>query len=210
MESANAVKSIHHGMENLRFPEHVFSIVKDTQVSPYDILISYRPYMLRLVKKKEDAEDLEQEVNIKFITLFGNNAQWWEEVKSKRSYVFMMITHTAIDVIRRNQRVVIEEPQEQLDEKSDEGNFVAGLNDKIDRDKFHLQLLDLLKNLSAYEQKLVWMTFFEGCKPGQVAYILRETYPDKDPKAIAWDCNAAQAKFRARLKKLLKNIKRTQ
>lgn len=169
----------------------------------YTIVVSYRPLMRKLAGKDFPAEELEQEVLLKLLKRFTLQPDWWNQVENKRSYLLRVIRNKAVDlrVAFSNNSISLddEENSSLLSNLSDNGGWVADLNNEIDLENFRLDLQKMKNSkFTEREQMILKRNFFEGVKPCEIAEELGE-----NPILMGVECNRIKAKFRAHIKKLL-------
>lgn len=172
-----------------------------------------------------DADDLKQEVALKFIKHFKTESMWFE-VEHKRAYIVKSARNMASRLWERTQSSESIDDEESITNKklSTEG----ASNSQMYKDSIPKKLLLKIKRmreseLSLFEQKLIQLNFYEGAKPAQVTEILIREFPEvlqkqfpvawAQPKKermtllkqiIAGECNRTKAKYLPKLKKIIK------
>lgn len=166
-----------------------------------------------------DADDLKQEILIKFLKRFKTVADW-HGVTNKTAYLLRAAKNVAFTMRKRlpvkHDSLDDEENDKLRNILSDDGNSCSQINTKIDLAETHIQINKMLEEFSEYERLLIQLHINEGCKPNHVANLVVEEYFATLQKAypsltlgntsefkntIKIDCNAAAAKFRQKLKK---------
>lgn len=191
-----------------------------------NIIDENRAYYRFLSKNSSDAEDLEQEIKFKFFTKFKENPKWSEDIINPRAYLIKVARNIVINTRKKHC-----EKYESLDDKdivksnyfSDNGKSAIEIERNLDFAYIRKQMGKIIETFSQYEKILIQLSFFEGCKPLQVAEILlsrnheilKSEFPEYSslPKEefekiikeyVPKDSNAVKAKLRYRLKSSLK------
>lgn len=174
------------------------------------------------------AEDLSQEIQIKFFERFKKDSDWWNHIDRKNAFIRQSARNLAFNLRRKMPSDLISIDDESnihlRDSLSDEGASCSQMNENIDYESYRAQIKEILtEEFSGYEQKLVQLNFFERCKPTHIAEILMQEYPDVLEKEypgvkkqspqhiqslrmfIQVDCNRLNAKFLQRLKRRIKD-----
>jgi DNA-directed RNA polymerase specialized sigma24 family protein len=187
-----------------------------TGLTAHEVLSKYDPYLKKLARSQADADDIRQNLSIKFFMRYDNTPEVWEQVKNKNSYMFRTIQNAVNDFYgglsnkfehlsyddRRKDGVRAE-----IDNISDNWEAAKTIQDEADLKDFEAQILAQMSDFSDYCKELIQLSFFEGVKPRMIAKMMMPRYPDKNEPEIISDCNAVKAKFRARIKNLRKKLR---
>lgn len=163
----------------------------------------YKPFFSKIAATPQDASDILQEVHIKFFRYSQKNPGWWQKVEKKGAYIMRAGYNANINLHRAapEKKDSIDEPDPTGSKQlSDEGSGAQEIEDNINRDELRKKLLQAMDSLTDDEKELIKLSYFEGCKPKQIAKIL-----GRDHRYVQVDCNAARAKYRARIQVLLKD-----
>lgn len=197
----------------------------------YIIVDRFFPFFRREVDNNyHDAEDVCQELKLKFALKFERDPGWWDRVENGYGYVMWAGRNMAFDLRKRSRsrHVSLTDKESKISQeaRAAEADFVTDLDRKIDYEPFRLQMRKILEDgFSRYEKKLIVLKMFQGCRPALVADImileyrdiLAEKYPERVAAgrsedleflktSIAKDCNLAEAKFRHKLRRTLRDL----
>jgi RNA polymerase sigma factor (sigma-70 family) len=175
-----------------------------TEIGMLECIENHRPYFIRIARTKEDAQDIAQEVRLKFLQRSSEDPDWWSKIENKNSYVRISGRNEVISLYRitpqNNDSIDKPDPTGNR-ELSDGGRWARSLETRFDRDVLRRKLVKAMEDFTDEEKELIRLSYFEGCKPRHIAKLLNLDY-----RYVQADCNRARAKFLARVKGILKTF----
>lgn len=194
--------------------------------SIHSIVINHRPYFRKMMKNDWDAEELEQNLQIKFFEKSIKEPDFIEGIQNLNAYVRVSAKYESINLHRKNSNndsIDAEENVSMLDNLSDEGQFIIQIERELDEEPYKKIMRESLENFSKYGQTLIKLRIFEGCKPSSIVKILIDEHADllksefpeysnlseeelkkRLDDLVPKDCNSAEAKYRQKLKQIFR------
>ena len=169
----------------------------------FNTIERYKPFFKKIAATAQDANDILQEVHIKFYKYSQKNPGWWAKIEKKGAYIMRAGKNANINMHRAapEKKDSIDEPDPTGSRQISDGwRGAQDIEDNINRDEIRQKLVQAMESLTDDEKQLIKLSYFEGCKPKQIAKML-----GRDHRYVQVDCNAARAKFRARIQALLKD-----
>jgi RNA polymerase sigma factor (sigma-70 family) len=169
-----------------------------------EIIEKYEKYFNKIAPSGADAQDIIQEVRLRFFQKSAEEPDWWSKIENKGAYVRISGRNAMISLYRitpKNNDSIDIPDSTGAKELSDEGRWARNLENRFDIEVLRQKLKKAMEDFTGEERKLIQLSYFEGCKPRQIAKILGLDY-----RYVQADCNRARAKFLARIKGILKTF----